>query len=136
MTSLKVLSIILLVHLVVADLPTNYEYFTNDGIQSGLNADQPNFLLNGKEIFIYSGSLHYFRVPRAYWRDRLRKMRAAGLNTVETYIPWNLHEYKNGVFDFGQGGSDLEDFLHLEEFLQLAQEEDLFTIIRPGKMTT
>lgn len=77
-------------------LPTNYQYYTTDGIQTGLNASSPNFTLNNKEIFIYSGAFHYFRVPRAYWRDRLRKIRAAGLNTVETYIPWNLHEPQSG----------------------------------------
>lgn len=72
-------------------LVTNWEYY-GTSISSGLNADSDVFYLNGKEIFIYSGALHYFRVPRAYWRDRLRMIRAAGLNAVETYIPWNLHE--------------------------------------------
>ncbi|KAJ8920358.1 hypothetical protein NQ315_005222 [Exocentrus adspersus] len=114
------------------DLPTNYEYFTSGGISSGLSADQPTFTLNGKEIFIYSGGLHYFRVPRAYWRDRMRKIRAAGLNAVATYIAWNLHEPENGVFDFGNGGSEMEDFLDLEEFMKTAQEEDLFVILRSG----
>lgn len=78
------------------DLPSNYEYFTSNGIKSGLSADQPSFVLNGKNVSIYSGAIHYFRVPRAYWRDRLRKLRAAGFNTVETYIAWNLHEYESG----------------------------------------
>ncbi|XP_057663239.1 beta-galactosidase-1-like protein 2 isoform X1 [Diorhabda carinulata] len=116
----------------VTDLPTNYGYYTSGGIQQGLTADKPNFYLNNKEIFVYSGAMHYFRVPRAYWRDRLRKMRAAGLNTVETYVPWNLHEPRAGEFDFGNGENDMSDFLHLEEFLKIAQEEDLFTIIRSG----
>lgn len=79
-----------------SSLPTNYQYYTAGGIQTGLNASSPNFTLNNKEIFIYSGAFHYFRVPRTYWRDRLRKIRAAGLNTVETYIPWNLHEPQSG----------------------------------------
>nr|CAI5857779.1 unnamed protein product [Callosobruchus analis] len=113
-------------------LPTNYEYFTQGGIQSGLNADGPKFKLNGREMFVYSGAFHYFRVPRPYWRDRLRKMRAAGLNTVETYVPWNLHEPRSGKFDFGTGKDDMSDFLHLEEFLKTAKEEDLFAIVRPG----
>lgn len=79
-----------------ASLPTNYQYYTAGRIRSGLNADQSRFHLNNKEVFIYSGAMHYFRIPRAYWRDRLKKIRAAGLNTVETYIPWNLHEPRNG----------------------------------------
>lgn len=79
-----------------ASLPTNYEHYTTGGIKWGLDANSPKFYLNAKEIWIYSGALHYFRVPRAYWKDRLRQMRAAGLNTVETYIPWNLHEPRSG----------------------------------------
>lgn len=81
----------------VGTLPTSYEYFTGNGIASGLSDQQQIFTLNDKEITIYSGAFHYFRVPRAYWRDRLRKMRASGLNTVETYIPWNLHEPHSGL---------------------------------------
>nr|CAH7738068.1 unnamed protein product [Callosobruchus chinensis] len=88
--------------------------------------------LNDKEVFIYSGAIHYFRVPRPYWRDRLRKLRAAGLNTVETYIPWNLHEPRSGQFDFGLRDNDMSDFLNLQEFLNIAKEEDLFAIVRPG----
>lgn len=79
-----------------ASLPSNYEYYTAGGIKYGVDANSPKFYLNAKEIWIYSGALHYFRVPRAYWKDRLKQMRAAGLNTVETYIPWNLHEPKSG----------------------------------------
>lgn len=80
-----------------ASLPTNYEYFTSDGIKEGLNASRSFFTLNDKLVRIYSGAMHYFRVPRAYWRDRLKKIRAAGLNTVETYVPWNLHEPESGI---------------------------------------
>ncbi|CAG9857595.1 unnamed protein product [Phyllotreta striolata] len=116
----------------VSAVPTVYEYYTNGGIAAGLSDKQPYFTLNNKNITIYSGAFHYFRVPRAYWRDRLRKMRAAGLNTVETYVPWNLHEPHSGVYDFGSGGTDFEDFLHVEEFLKTAQEEDLLALVRPG----
>ncbi|KAF5275963.1 hypothetical protein FQA39_LY00759 [Lamprigera yunnana] len=113
-------------------LPTLYEHYTAGGISSGLSADQNYFTLNGKNITIYSGALHYFRVPKLYWRDRLQKMRAAGLNTVETYVPWNLHEPEIDNYDFGQGGSDFDEFLDLVTFLKTAQEEDLLAIVRPG----
>lgn len=113
-------------------LPTLYQYYTGNGISAGLSDKQPYFTLNNKNITIYSGAFHYFRVPRAYWRDRLKKMKAAGLNTVETYVPWNLHEPQQGQFDFGNGGTDFEDFLHVQEFLKIAQEEDLFVLVRPG----
>lgn len=116
----------------LAQLPTLYEYYTGGGITGGLSAEQPYFTLNNKNITLYSGAMHYFRVPKEYWRDRLRKMRAAGLNTVETYIPWNLHEPQPNYFDFGQNGSDMEQFLDLTTFLKTAQEEDLLAIVRPG----
>lgn len=113
-------------------LPTLYEYYTGGGIQVGLNANNSYFTLNDKNISIYSGALHYFRVPKQYWRDRLRKLRAAGLNTVETYVPWNLHEPSIGTYDFGDGISDMKEFLDVSEFLKTAQEEDLLAIVRPG----
>nr|XP_023022377.1 beta-galactosidase-1-like protein 2 [Leptinotarsa decemlineata] len=114
------------------NLPTLYQYYTAGGIKTGLSDNQTYFTLNNKNITLFSGALHYFRVPKVYWRDRLRKYRAAGLNAVETYVPWNLHEYENGVFDFGNGGSDFEDFLDVVQFIELAKEEDLFVILRPG----
>ena len=52
------------------------------------------FYLDGEEFPIYSGSLHYFRALPEYWESLLKKFRAAGLNTVETYVAWNLHEPK------------------------------------------
>jgi beta-galactosidase GanA len=112
--------------------PTLYEYYTAGGISEGLTANQPFFTLNTKNITLYSGALHYFRVPPQYWRDRLRKMRSAGLNAVETYIPWNLHEPEAGTFDWGGGSTEYSEFLDVEKFLKIAQEEDLVTIVRPG----
>lgn len=84
------------------------------------------FMLHGKEIQIFSGAIHYFRVPPTYWQDRLRKAKAMGLNTVETYIPWNFHEAERGVFDFSSPQRDLR------RFLMLAQEEGLHMIVRPS----
>lgn len=63
---------------VTAPLPTLYEYYTGGGIGGGLNADKAFFTLNDRNITIYSGAAHYFRIPRQEWRDRLRKLRAAG----------------------------------------------------------
>jgi hypothetical protein len=65
-----------------AELPTLYEYYTKGGIKSGLVAEGEHFKLNGKEITLISGSLHYFRVLPELWRDRLLKFKAAGLNAV------------------------------------------------------
>ncbi len=83
------------------------------------------FLLNGAPFRVLSGALHYFRVLPAQWRDRLLKLRAMGLNTVETYVAWNLHEPRPGQFRF-------EDGLDLVAFIALAQELELYVIVRPG----
>lgn len=84
-----------------------------------------NFLLDGKPFQIIAGDMHYARVPRRYWRDRMRKMKAMGLNTLTTYIFWNLHEPKPGQFDFTGN-------LDVAAYVRTAQEEGLWVIVRPG----
>ncbi|XP_076850252.1 beta-galactosidase-1-like protein 2 isoform X3 [Brachyhypopomus gauderio] len=93
--------------------------------REGLRADSSHFTLDGVPIRIQGGSIHYFRVPRSYWRDRLLKLKACGLNTLATYVPWNLHEPMKGVYRF-------EEHLDLEEYIRLAAELDLWVILRPG----
>ncbi|KAG5330188.1 BGAL galactosidase, partial [Acromyrmex heyeri] len=95
--------------------------------QYSFHVDYENnkFLLDGKPFQYISGSFHYFRTPRQYWRDRLRKMRAAGLNAISTYVEWSLHEPEPGQFNW-TGDADLVNFLNI------AQEEDLFVLLRPG----
>lgn len=83
------------------------------------------FVLDGKPFVIVSGEMHYPRVPREYWRDRMRKMKAMGLNTLCTYIFWNLHEPRPGKFDFSGN-------LDIAEFVRTAQQEGLWVIVRPG----
>jgi beta-galactosidase len=90
-----------------------------------LRANGDHFELDGKPFQIISGAIHSARVPRAYWRDRLRKARAMGLNTVETYVFWNVYESSPGKFDFS-GQNDIA------EFIREAQQEGLFVILRPG----
>ena len=71
--------------LVLGQTVTWYEHYTAGGRQSGLNpASSEGFLLNGKPFRLVSGAIHYFRVHPAYWRDRLKKLRASGANAVET----------------------------------------------------
>ncbi|KMQ85919.1 beta-galactosidase-like isoform x1 protein [Lasius niger] len=91
----------------------------------GVDYENNQFLLDGEPFRYVSGSFHYFRAPRQYWRDRLRKMRAAGLNAVSTYVEWSLHEPEPGQFNW-VGDADLV------EFLNIAQEEDLLVLLRPG----
>jgi len=88
-------------------------------------AQGKQFLFDGKPYQVISGEMHYPRVPRAYWRDRFRKARAMGLNTITTYVFWNLHEPRPGVFDFS-GQNDIA------EYIREAQQEGLNVILRPG----
>jgi beta-galactosidase len=83
------------------------------------------FLFDGKPYQIISGEIHYPRVPRAYWRDRFRMARAMGLNTITTYVFWNVHEPRPGVYDFS-GQYDVA------EYVREAQQEGLNVILRPG----
>jgi len=90
-----------------------------------LTIGKNDFLMNGEPFKITAGAMHYFRVPREYWRDRLLKIKACGFNTVETYTAWNLHEPEEGKFDFSGN-------LDLGAYLDLINELGLFAIVRPG----
>ncbi|WP_201722757.1 beta-galactosidase family protein [Caulobacter sp. BP25] len=83
------------------------------------------FLKDGKPYQVISAEMHYVRIPRAYWGDRLRKAKAMGLNTITTYAFWNVHEPQPGVYDF-TGQNDLA------AFIRAAQAEGLDVILRPG----
>lgn len=86
---------------------------------------QEEFYLDDEPFKIISGAIHYFRVVPEYWRDRLEKLRLMGCNTVETYVPWNLHEPQEGQFHFEKG-------LDLRHFIEIAQEVGLYVILRPA----
>ena len=90
-----------------------------------LTYQNDQFLMDGKPFRIISGAIHYFRVVPEYWEDRLKKLKACGFNTVETYTCWNLHERKEGQFDFS-------GMLDIERFIDTAEKLDLNVIIRPG----
>jgi len=83
------------------------------------------FLLDGKPFQMISGEMHYPRVPREAWRARMKMAKAMGLNTIGTYVFWNLHEPEKGKFDF-TGGNDVA------EFVKIAQQEGLWVILRPS----
>ncbi|XP_006867893.1 PREDICTED: beta-galactosidase-1-like protein isoform X1 [Chrysochloris asiatica] len=90
-----------------------------------VDRDHDRFLLNGEPFRYVSGSLHYFRVPRVLWADRLFKMRMSGLNAIQFYVPWNYHEPKPGIYNFN-GSRDLI------AFLSEANKANLLVILRPG----
>ena len=84
-----------------------------------------DFLLNGEPFKILSGAIHYFRVDPSDWYHSLYNLKALGFNTVETYVPWNLHEPKKNEFQF-------DGILDLERFLSIAQDLGLYAIVRPS----
>lgn len=85
-----------------------------------------DFVYDGKPIKIHSGEMHYARIPKPYWRQRLKMVKAMGLNAVATYVFWNYHHPSPDVWDFKSGNKDLRDYI------KIAQEEGLFVILRPG----
>lgn len=84
-----------------------------------------DFLLDGEPVQLISGALHYFRVHPDQWADRVRKARLMGLNTIETYVPWNFHAPTRGEFRT-TGRYDLG------RFLDLVADEGLHAVVRPG----
>jgi len=95
------------------------------GQQRDFRLGEKDFLLNGKPLRLMAGEIHYQRIPREYWADRLMKVKAAGLNTVGTYVFWNALEPEPGQWDF-TGGNDLA------AFIRTAQRIGLWVIVRPG----
>jgi beta-galactosidase len=83
------------------------------------------FVLNGQPVFINSGSIHYARVPRELWRDRIWRLKMMGFNCAQSYVFWNATEPKEGQFD-------LTDNLDLDAWLSLLQEMGMYALVRPG----
>ena len=87
------------------------------------------FYLNGKEVFLNSGEIHYFRIKHEYWDSHLAAAREAGLMAVSSYVPWDWHEPEEGNFDFN--GSTIAE-RDLEGWLQKCKEHGLKAIVKPG----
>ncbi|MGQ9463674.1 MAG: beta-galactosidase [Candidatus Fervidibacter sp.] len=84
--------------------------------------DADCFTIEGVDLFLFSGAVHYFRMPQPLWRDRLLKVKRASFIAIETYIAWNWHERREGKVN-------LKD---LDEFLSLAEGMGFYVIARPG----
>lgn len=84
------------------------------------------FLLDGLPFTIRSGEMHPIRIPREYWRHRIRMAKAMGLNTVSLYVMWNALESEPGVFDLTSGRRDFA------RFIRLCAEEGMWVYLRPG----
>ncbi|MBQ7573725.1 MAG: beta-galactosidase [Clostridia bacterium] len=92
---------------------------------SELVAKNGTLYLDNKQFNLYSGTIHYFRVHHTQWYERLKKLRDCGLNTVETYIAWNVHSKSEDEFTIDKNS----DFVR---FIELAKELGLYVIVRPG----
>ncbi|KAK2163294.1 hypothetical protein LSH36_82g04009 [Paralvinella palmiformis] len=90
-----------------------------------IDYEHDTFIKDGKPFRYISGSIHYSRIPFPYWQDRLRKMHAAGLDAIQVYVPWNVHQPQYDEFDF-EGQSDLV------RFIKLADQIGLLVILRAG----
>ena len=87
-------------------------------------------LIDGEEVPVYSGTVHYWRLERKVWPVILDRVRELGFNMVETYIPWSVHETSPGVFDWG----DEDERKDVEEFMRLCEERNMWLLVRPGPL--
>ncbi|MCI1891613.1 MAG: beta-galactosidase [Schleiferilactobacillus harbinensis] len=94
-----------------------------------IKTDSLTFEIDGQPTTILAGEVHYFRLPPFRWQSVLTELKAAGMNTLSTYIPWLVHEEQEGVFDF-TGQSDERH--NLKEFINLVHQNGLYLIARPG----
>lgn len=93
--------------------------------KGNFEAGKGSFLLNGKPFVVKAAEIHYPRIPREYWEHRIKMCKALGMNTVCIYIFWNIHEQKEGEFDF-TGNNDIA------AFCKLAHKNGMYVIVRPG----
>ena len=84
-----------------------------------------SFLLNGEPFVVKAAEIHYPRIPQPYWEHRIKMCKALGMNTVCIYVFWNIHEQREGQFDF-TGNNDVA------AFCRLAQRNGMYVIVRPG----
>ena len=103
----------------------NNKLSSKDDVQTELTYDARSFYLNGERIFLNSATIHYFRMPKEEWRDVLMKAKLAGMNCIDTYFAWNVHEPEEGQWSF-EGDNDCG------AFLDLCAELGMWVIARPG----
>ena len=86
---------------------------------------QKTFLLDGRPFVVKAAEMHYPRIPRPYWEHRIQMCKALGMNTICIYVFWNIHEQREGEFNF----TDNND---VAAFCRLAQKNGMYVIVRPG----
>ncbi|XP_053668440.1 beta-galactosidase-like [Anopheles marshallii] len=90
-----------------------------------IDYERDTFVMDGKDFRYVAGSFHYFRALPETWRTKLRTLRAGGLNVVDLYVQWSLHNPRDGVYNW-------EGIANVTDIIEAAIEEDLYVILRPG----
>lgn len=117
----KIFETIIVALLLACVLPHRAMAAERESFAAGKNT----FLLDGKPFVVKAAEVHYPRIPRPYWEHRIKMCKALGMNTLCLYVFWNIHEQKEGVYDF-TGQNDVA------EFCRLAQKNGMYVIVRPG----
>ena len=116
----KIISLFSLLVALLVTIPSDAQ--KNKGT---FEAGNGTFLLNGNPFVVKAAEIHYPRIPKPYWEHRIKMCKALGMNTVCIYIFWNIHEQREGQFDFTVNND-------VAEFCRLAQKNGMYVIVRPG----
>ncbi|KGN43246.1 beta-galactosidase 13 [Cucumis sativus] len=116
---------ILLLFILSIVLPFHTTSHAHDGNTTGVSYDSRSLIINGKRELLFSGSIHYTRSTPEMWSDILDKARRGGLNVIQTYVFWNIHEPVEGQFNF-EGNYDLV------KFIKLIGEKQMYVTLRVG----
>ncbi|MDX1563893.1 MAG: beta-galactosidase, partial [Phycisphaeraceae bacterium] len=92
---------------------------------AGISYDGQSFIVDGRRIWLISGSFHYAQTSPDHWAELLDAAAGVGFNCIETAVPWHLHEPQPGTFRF-------EEELDLHRFIEQVAEAGLRCILRPG----
>lgn len=110
---------------IIATLVLSLSTLTAQARGGDFTAGKNTFLLNGQPFVVKAAELHYPRIPRPYWDQRIKMCKALGMNTICLYVFWNIHEQQEGKYDF-TGNNDVA------AFCRLAQKNGMYVIVRPG----
>ena len=110
---------------IIATLLFSLSTLTAQARRGDFTAGKNTFLLNGQPFVVKAAELHYPRIPRPYWDQRIKMCKSLGMNTICLYVFWNIHEQQEGKYDF-TGNNDVA------AFCRLAQKNGMYVIVRPG----
>ncbi|WPH04809.1 beta-galactosidase [Acrodontium crateriforme] len=99
----------------------------NDGLTDLVQWDKHSLLIDGQRIFLFTGEMHYWRIPvPELWRDILEKIKAAGFTGFTFYSSWAWHAFNSTTLDFESGAHDIT------KLYEIAKDVGLYFLLRPG----